>query len=150
MVTLKLFAMIGALLICLCAMTNADETKYEDRGPCQYCKYCAFCDECRHCPCESRGPDDLPYCEYCPYCKYCSYCKLCDYCEEGGALSRLTRSIANVADSVINLFSSKDRDLAREAQKDFSKSGKDNDDKLTEEKLQEIENKYKDKMKPEL
>ena len=39
------------------------EKKYPESGPCQYCEYCEFCGECRHCPCESRGPDDLPYCE---------------------------------------------------------------------------------------
>ena len=39
------------------------DVSYEKRGVCKYCKYCAFCEECRHCPCQSQGPDDLPYCE---------------------------------------------------------------------------------------
>eukprot|EP00484_Ammonia_sp_Unknown_P009824 CAMPEP_0197056394 /NCGR_PEP_ID=MMETSP1384-20130603/83954_1 /TAXON_ID=29189 /ORGANISM="Ammonia sp." /LENGTH=146 /DNA_ID=CAMNT_0042490357 /DNA_START=30 /DNA_END=470 /DNA_ORIENTATION=+ len=144
---MSILVKVVLLLSLICYYSASAEDKYEERGPCKYCKYCAFCDECRHCPCTSKGPDDLPYCEYCSYCQYCTYCKLCDYCEEGGALSRLTQSVANIADTVLNLFQPSDRDLAKKAQDDFSKGGDvDKDEKLKEEKLEEIERKYKDKM----
>eukprot|EP01083_Nonionella_stella_P110097 321964_1 len=143
---------IGLFMVLYVLLCHAEQSgsKYEERGPCQYCKYCAFCDECRHCPCESKGPDDLPYCEYCPYCKYCSYCKLCDYCEEGGALSRFTQSVAALADSVLNLFQKPDRDLAQKAKEEFGKDNVEDDEKLKQDKLDEIDEKYKDKLKKEV
>merc|ERR1711997_857616 len=97
--------------------------------------------------CETR-PDDYPHCEYCPYCKYCTYCKLCDYCEDGGALSRLTQSVSNIADSVLNMFSQKDQGLAKKAQKEMSEDDLEN---LDDEKLEEIYQKFqKDSTKKEI
>ena len=87
---------------------------------------------------------------YCTYCKYCSYCKLCDYCEEGGALSRLTQSVANIADSVLNLFAASDRDLAKKAQNEMGDANVEDDDKLKKDKLDEIDERYKDKLKQEI
>ena len=87
---------------------------------------------------------------YCTYCKYCSYCKLCDYCEEGGALSRITQSVANIADSVLNLFAASDRDLAKKAQDQLKDDDVEDDDRLKKEKLDEIDKRYQDKLKQEI
>ena len=55
-----------------------------------------------------------------------------------------------MADSVFNLFHVGDRDLAKKAQKDIKDGAHENDEKLSKDSLDEIDKKYKDKLKKEV
>merc|ERR1712048_1357401 len=104
--------------------------------------------KCRHCPCESKTKEYPPHCEYCDYCKYCTYCRLCDYCEEGSILSTISESISLMSDAVLDVFKGKDRKLAEKAKNDLP-ADIEKDERLSKDKLAEIDSKYKDKLKEE-
>ena len=72
-----------------------------------------------------------------------------DYCEEGGAFSRITQGVSSMSNAVLDLFTGKDRKLAERAKNNVPDDLADHE-LLSEEKLSEIEEKYKDKMKDEI
>ena len=81
---------------------------------------------------------------YCEYCKYCRFCSVCDYCEQGGVLSSVTGSVMSWAESIWSKIGSLKGDV-KEMFNLFEKSDLEKDERVSQDKLNEIKSKYKKK-----